>query len=127
MATQTLPEVSIRQQEIVKDYLAQLDKHIADLKSGVADKTFEIKDLADLLHIHPVHLSNTINQVLGQSPCDLYEHRLMSLAKELLHNTHYSIANIAHQLYFDPSNFTKFFKKYEGVTPKQFRKAQVKF
>jgi AraC family transcriptional regulator, regulatory protein of adaptative response / methylphosphotriester-DNA alkyltransferase methyltransferase len=70
MATEILPLSSLRQKEIVKDYLKELDKHIADLKSGTAESTFEIKDLADLLHIHPTHLSNTISQVLGQSPCD---------------------------------------------------------
>jgi AraC-like DNA-binding protein len=29
-------------------------------------------------------------------------------------------------LTFDPSNFTKFFKNYEGITPKQFRELQLK-
>ncbi len=123
MSTQTLPAISLRQKEIVKDYLAQLDKHIADLKNGIAESTFEIKDLADLLHIHPTHLSNTISQVLGQSPCDLYEQRLMKISKELLLETNRSIAEIARQLSYDPSNFTKFFKHFEGITPKQFREA----
>lgn len=126
MQAQTIPNISVRQREIVKDYLSQLDKHISDLKNGLVDKTFEIKEFADLLHIHPVHLSNTINQVLGQSPCDLYEQRLLALSKELLLTSGKSIADVAYQLYFDPSNFTKFFKNYEGVTPKQFRKAHIK-
>jgi AraC-like DNA-binding protein len=32
-----------------------------------------------------------------------------------------SIASIAVLLTYDPSNFTKFFKRYTGKTPKQFR------
>lgn len=123
MPTPTLPTISIRQKEIVKDYLLQLDKHCADLKNGKAESTFEIKDLADLLHIHPTHLSNTISQVLGQSPCDLYEQRLMIISKELLLASNRPIAEIARQLSYDPSNFTKFFKHFEGITPKQFREA----
>jgi AraC family transcriptional regulator of adaptative response / methylphosphotriester-DNA alkyltransferase methyltransferase len=118
--------VSARQKEIVNNYILQLDKHIADLKKGAADKTFEINEFADLLHIHPTHLSNTLSQVLGQSPCDLYEQRLIKVAKELLQETNLPIGNIARQLFYDPSNFTKFFKHFEGVTPKQFRESNAK-
>jgi AraC family transcriptional regulator, regulatory protein of adaptative response / methylphosphotriester-DNA alkyltransferase methyltransferase len=78
-------------------------------KKGLAAKTFEINEFADLLHIHPTHLSNTLSQVLGQSPCDLYEQRLAKVAKELLRETNLPIGNIARQLFYDPSNFTKFF------------------
>lgn len=113
--------VSIRGNEIVSSYLKELDRHMDDLRKAQADKTFEIQELADILHIHPTHLSNTLHQVLGQSPCDLYENRLLDLSKELLTTTNKSIGDIARQLYYDPSNFTKFFKAYTGVTPKQFR------
>ncbi len=124
METQTLT-VSHRQREIVKEYLAQLDKHIHDLRTGLAERTHEIRDFADLMHIHPTHLSNTISQVLRKSPCDIYEQKLMDLAKELLISSNRSIAQIARQLDFDPSNFTKFFKVFEGTTPKKFREAAL--
>lgn len=126
MLTETIPKTSARQKEIVKDYLFQLDKHINDLRNGKAENTFEIKDFAGLLHIHPTHLSNTINEVLQQSPCDLYENKLVNLAKELLKDTNLPIAEIARQLFFDPSNFTKYFKRYAGTTPKQYRNEQSK-
>jgi AraC-like DNA-binding protein len=45
----------------------------------------------------------------------------MDIAKNMLKDTSISIAAIAAQLTFDPSNFTKFFKRFEGVTPKQYR------
>jgi AraC family transcriptional regulator, regulatory protein of adaptative response / methylphosphotriester-DNA alkyltransferase methyltransferase len=115
--------ISLRQKEIVKEYVNELNKHIEDLKNGQADHSLEIKDFADLLHIHPRHLSNTIYEVLGQSPCSLYESRLMEISKDLLLNTNEPIADIARRLTFDPSNFTKFFKRFSGLTPKQFREA----
>lgn len=121
MTTQTLATVSLRQKEIVSQYLSQLEKHIADLKNGLAERTLEIRDFADLLHIHPTHLSNTIAEVLGKSPCDIYEQRLMDVSRDLLLTSKQSVATIARQLTYDPSNFTKFFKHYEGITPKQFR------
>ncbi len=97
-----------------------------DLRNGTAENTFEIKDFADLLHIHPTHLSNTINEGLNQSPCDLYENKLVALAKELLHNPKLPIAEVARQLFFDPSNFTKYFKRYAGTTPKEYRNSLSK-
>ncbi|MBL7846266.1 MAG: helix-turn-helix transcriptional regulator [Cyclobacteriaceae bacterium] len=112
---------SNRQQEIVTQYLHELDKHLAELKIGKAENTFEIKDLASLLFIHPTHLSNTIHEVLGKSPCDIYEERLIEIAKELILSSDRPIAQIAQSMTFDPSNFTKFFKSYVGTTPKKFR------
>ncbi|HJS54394.1 MAG TPA: helix-turn-helix transcriptional regulator [Chitinophagaceae bacterium] len=114
-----------RPEEITKQFLPELDKHMLDLKSGKAENTFEVQDIASLLYIHPTHLSNTIRAVLKKSPCDVYEERLMGIARELILTTDRSIAEIARQLTFDPSNFTKFFKHFEGVTPKQFRVAAL--
>lgn len=118
--------ISVRQKEIVASYLQQLDLHLSDLKVGLAEKTFEIKDLAELLFVSPKHLSNTIQEVLGKSPCDIYEERLIEISKELLLTTNKPISHIAQTLTFDPSNFTKFFKSFEGKTPKQFRELNSK-
>jgi AraC-like DNA-binding protein len=96
-----------------------------ELKSGKAIATFEVQDIAALLHIHPTHLSNTIQEEMKRSPCDIYEERLMNIAKELILTTNLSIAAIARHLNFDPSNFNKFFKHFSGTTPKRFRDAHV--
>lgn len=126
MPTAVAAAPTLRQRQIVNEYVVELEKHIDELKRGVADRAYEIQDFAERLHVHPTHLSNTINLVLGVSPCDLYEGRLLEISKELLINTRYSIAQIARRLTYDPSNFTKFFKHFEGVTPKQFREANSK-
>ena len=117
---------SPRQKEIYDEYLRQLDTHMQELKEGKVERVLEIRELAALLHVHPVHLSNTIKEVSGKSTCSFYEERLLDLAKELL-LTNKTIAGVAAQLTYDPSNFTKFFKHYTGITPKQFRqKAMTK-
>lgn len=103
----------------------ELDKHLVDLKHGKAETTFEIIDLADLLFISPKHLSNTIQEVLGKSPCDIYEERLIEIAKDIILSSNQPIAHIAQTLTFDPSNFTKFFKSYVGTTLKKFREANT--
>ena len=121
MQLTSTPVISHRKKEIAKQYIAELDEHIQQLKEGKAERAFEIRDLAKILHVHPVHLSTTIKEVTGQSTCFLYEERLVKASKELLLNTDMSIAAIARQLTYDPSNFTKFFKHFTGFTPKKFR------
>ncbi|GAB4093679.1 helix-turn-helix domain-containing protein [Flaviaesturariibacter terrae] len=113
--------VSFRQQELTNRYLAALDQHMSELRAGTTERALEIRDLAALLHVHPVHLSNTIKEVTGRSTCDHYEERLLALSRELLRDSTLAIGAIARQLTYDPSNFTKFFKAFTGMTPKQYR------
>ena len=115
------PVVSARQKEIVHQYEAELDKHMLELKAGGVEVMLEISDFARILHIHPVHLSNTVKEVTGRSSCDLFEERLVILSKEMLANTNLPVAEIARQLTYDPSNFNKFFKKFVKMTPKAYK------
>jgi AraC-like DNA-binding protein len=115
------PVLSSRKKEITKNYIDLLDKHIRELKEGRIERAYEIRDFAALMHLHPVHLSNTIKEVTGQSTCELYEERLVKISKQLLLTTDLSVAQISRQLTYDPSNFTKFFKHFTGTTPKKYR------
>jgi AraC-like DNA-binding protein len=121
MPQELTANISLRKQEIATRYLEELDKHLADMKAGLLETSLEINDFADLLFITPTHLSDTIKDVLGKSPCSVYEEKLIKLSKELLLNTNKTISEIAVALTYDPSNFTKFFKRFEGITPKEFR------
>jgi len=114
-------KILARQHEITADYLKELDKHILDIVEGRAEKMFEIRDIAGILHIHPTHLTNTVKLTTGNHPCSYYEEKILSVAKKMLAENKTSIAEIARQLTYDPSNFTKFFKRFAGQTPKQFR------
>jgi AraC-like DNA-binding protein len=122
----TLVTLTARPKKLFQQYLIELDKHMMDLKQGKATRAFEIRDFAALLFVHPVHLSNTVKEVTGKSTCDWYEEKLLNISKELLLETDLTIAAIAQQLTYDPSNFTKFFKHFTGVTPKHFRKSHIK-
>ena len=112
-----------RQHEIAADYLIELDKHLADIVSGRTTEMFEVRDFAEILHVHPTHFSNTIKLATGHSPCYFFEDRLMEISKSMLQNVSMPISEIARILTYDPSNFTKFFKHFAGQTPKQYREA----
>ena len=59
-----------RPEEITQNFLSELDNHIADIVSGKKEVFYEIHDFANILCIHPVHLSNTVKETTGKSPCD---------------------------------------------------------
>lgn len=119
---ETTKKISARQHEVATGYLKEVDKHISDIISGHTDKMFGINDFARMLYVHPRHLTDIITSVTGNHPCFHFEHKLVAAAKQMLADGKLSIASIATQLTYDPSNFIKFFKRYTGQTPKQFRK-----
>jgi len=120
MPTPIPKKILARQHEITADYLKELDKHLDDVLHERVVEMFEIRDFAEILHIHPTHLTNTVKLVTGKSPCWFFEDKLMTISKEMLRNN-VPVNQVAFKLTFDASNFTKFFKRFAGVTPKQYR------
>ncbi|GAA4053450.1 hypothetical protein GCM10022409_45450 [Hymenobacter glaciei] len=121
MPTPIPKKILARQHEITADFRREVDRHLADIVAGRATEMFEVRDLAGVLCIHPTHLSNTIRLATGHSPCYFFEARIMDVSRELLADPRRSVADIAANLTYDPSNFTKFFKRFQGCTPKQYR------
>jgi AraC-like DNA-binding protein len=81
------------------------------------------KDYAAMLYVTPNHLNALCKDAVGQTAGELIRNRVLLEAKRLLVNARLGIAEIAMELNFtDNSYFTKFFKKYEGMTPDAFRK-----
>ena len=115
-----------RKDEITKEFLSILDTHINDILQGKINYMYHIKDFASLLFIHPTHFSNTIKLTTGKSPCDFVEERIIVEAKKMLDDETISIKDICYKLtYQEPTNFTKFFKAMEGITPRQYRKQKT--
>jgi AraC-like DNA-binding protein len=80
------------------------------------------KDYAAMLYVTPNHLNALSKDLTGSSAGELIRNRILLEAKRLLINAEINIAAIANELNFiDNSYFSKFFKKYEGVTPEVFR------
>jgi AraC family transcriptional activator of pobA len=81
-------------------------------------------EYARLLHITPNHLNALCQEVLGRPAGAVIRDRVLLEAKRLLTNADMTAAEIADSLNFqDNSYFSRFFKKYTGVTPEGFRKA----
>lgn len=115
-----------RSKEITENYFQFLDKHIADVVLGNVNCFMEINQIADTLFISHKHLTDTVQKETGNHPCHFYDMKIIDEAKRMLLETDKSISEIAKILTYDPSNFSKFFKKFVGLTPGQFRQQNKK-
>ncbi|PUV21857.1 helix-turn-helix domain-containing protein [Sphingobacterium athyrii] len=115
-------EILKRGTEITQRYFEFLNQHIDDVASGRVIAFMEINEIASALFLSHTHLTDTIQKETGNHPCYFYDLKIIDRAKELLLSSAIPIAEIARILTYDPSNFSKFFKKFVGKTPGQYRK-----
>jgi AraC-like DNA-binding protein len=110
-------------------YLARL------IDAMTTDKLFtnsdlKLQDLAQRLDVPPHHLSQIINERLGQNFFDFLNHYRIEEAKKYLADPvklRYTILSIALEVGFNnKASFNAAFKKHTGITPSQFRDARVK-
>ncbi|MBJ5570629.1 AraC family transcriptional regulator, partial [Salmonella enterica subsp. enterica serovar Typhimurium] len=68
-------------------------------------------------------LSKKIKSLFNKTPSQIIQERVILEAKKQIHLTRKSFKEIALELNFnDEFYFSKYFKKYTGVSPTQFRK-----
>lgn len=113
-----------RSEEITRQYFTFLDKHIQDVISGVAPEFMELNEIARELAVSHKHLTDTVKKETGQHPCFFYDEKIILQIKQMLVGSDQSVAEIARIFTYDPSNFSKFFKKMTGFTPGNFRNSQ---
>lgn len=114
-----------RSTEITRNYFDFLDKHIEEVVNGRASVFMELNHIARELAISHKHLTDIVQKETGHHPCHFYDAKIIDSAKKLMANPQLSIAQIATMLTYDPSNFSKFFKKMVGQTPGTFRKEHI--
>lgn len=107
--------------EIRNRYFELLDKHLSDLIDERTERMLELCDIADLLYVSQKHLIKIIQKLEGNHPCHFYVQKIVKKTTELLADTDWPIVEIARRFTYDPSNFTKFFKKHTGYTPSFYR------
>lgn len=79
---------------------------------------------AKLLSITVNHLNDVIYEETGHSAGELIRNRRLLDAKRLLLHSDLSVSEIGYQIGFhDPSYFSRFFRRYAGETPAEFRES----
>ena len=81
-----------------------------------------LEDVASHVHLNPAYFSTLFKQSTGSSFKEYLNMVRIEESKRLLINPEYSIIDVAMAVGFmDQSYFSKVFKKYTGLTPKQYR------
>lgn len=83
-----------------------------------------LDSLAELTHTNKYYLAHSFTSYMGMSPINYLIQKRLSVSKELLASTDYSIADISSSTGFSSqSYFSQIFKKHTGQTPQQYRKS----
>lgn len=84
----------------------------------------KVADYAEMLHKSPKTLSNLFKKYNEKSPLQIIQNRTILEARRLLLYSDKSIKEIAYEIgYEDIQSFSRFFKKIEGISPSDFKKA----
>ena len=103
-----------RAQQISSEFLNLIEEHYWQQKS--------VKEYAQILEITPQHLSETVKSTLQHTALFYIHMRLIKEIQYLLCFSDMSIKQISHALNFETlSQLGRFFKRYEGVSPKIYR------
>lgn len=98
-----------------------------DLLETNFTKLKAVSDYAHLIFISEKRLGQATSKILGKSPKEIINDRILLEAKRLLVHTHLSIKEIGHELGFeDPAYFVRYFKKNTNNTPVEFRETYLK-
>lgn len=88
---------------------------------------YNLKDLANQFNISPSSLSHKFKSITGSSVMDYLLSCRIAAAKNLLAKTDLSVGEIVEQCGFsDDSNFSRTFKKLNGISPSKFREKYKK-
>jgi AraC family transcriptional regulator, transcriptional activator of pobA len=83
------------------------------------------KDYAELLHVTPNHLNETVKSITGKTCTELIQEMILMEAKILLKQTDMPVNEIYDYLHFeDQGYFSRFFKTQTGLSPTEFRKQE---
>ena len=93
-----------------------------DLLETNYTKLKSVNDYAQLIFISEKRLGQATSKILGKSPKEIINDRILLEAKRLLVHTHLSIKEVGQELGFeDPAYFVRYFKKNTEATPVEFR------
>ncbi|XID92071.1 helix-turn-helix domain-containing protein [Paenibacillaceae bacterium WGS1546] len=84
-----------------------------------------VEHIADAVQLNPAYLSRIFKQSTGKTVLEHMTLVRLARSKTLLCETSLNLSDIAQQIGYNNANsFIRFFRKYEGVTPGEFRKLQ---
>lgn len=95
-----------------------------DLLENQYRKIKQVSKYAEQIRVTEKRLNQATSKVLGKSPKQMIDERILLEAKRLLAHTNESIKEIGFELgFYEPTNFIKYFRKHINSTPVEFRES----
>lgn len=112
---------SIRKNGEQKRAASAIDKVCSYIEDNITQDLSLIR-LADVIHFNPSYLSRLFKQERGINLSEYIEEIRIRQAKELLKREELKVAEVGSLIgYVTPQSFTRFFKKWTGTTPQEYR------
>jgi two-component system response regulator YesN len=100
---------------VVREVELYISEHLTD--------TILVKDLAKHVNLHPYYLGQLFKNIKGVSVKEFINMQRVEKAKSLISRNDLRVTDVAEIVgYRDPEYFYKKFKKYTGMTPRQYEK-----
>ena len=110
-----------------KDRLAILAEEIQIYLEKHMDQSVSNESLEEHFHLHKNYLARAMKETYGKTPLELLMEMRMNYAKQYLIRTDYSIQKITRLVGFNSEiYFSNCFKKYTGISPRNYRKKYEK-
>ncbi|MCP4643941.1 MAG: AraC family transcriptional regulator [bacterium] len=101
----------------VRTAIERIEEHI------LQGDAFDAPSLAGEMGMSRDHFARQFKQATGWSPTDYFQNRRVQHASCLLLNSRQSATEVAYALgYFDASHFSRLFKRYRGISPREYRR-----
>lgn len=89
------------------------------------DENISLETAAHMVELSPTYFSKLFKEETGQTFIDYISLVRISKAKQLLTSSNMSLKEICFHIgYHDPNYFSRVFKKYERVSPREYRQEQ---
>jgi|GEM_PF-4334725 AraC-like DNA-binding protein len=122
-----------RLKRVARDLLLEPDQeldHIGQAKAYMQKnyaKPIQLDDVAQAVHVSSYHLSHLFPKSTGSTFSDALLRIRIEKAKDLLKDTTLTVSDVALETGFNSSTyFTRAFKKWQNMTPSEYRKKRGK-
>jgi YesN/AraC family two-component response regulator len=122
---------------IIRPLMAYIEKSRETLYTKISDQMLAIihqeydsplslEACAARLNYHPEYISRVFRKETGFVFGDYLSRHRLQMAKRLLVETSMTITEISEKMMYNrPQNFIRYFRKLEGITPKQYRELSL--
>lgn len=119
---------------MLKDFIQLLKKHQSTVSHPTIYKVIgyirthiecklSLKEIATYVNIHPNYLANLFKKEMGETVFEYIDRLRIEAIKEYLIYSRGKVQDMSEVFNFDSSSYaTKYFKKYTGYTPTEYRR-----